>query len=106
MIRARSGSEVVSAGHVHNPSSEVASGRIDEEFLRSICELTGGHYLTSTDQELELSGSTTARYVELWPWLLEILLGLFLVDLLIRRWENFRGLLEQIGGLFRRRNPA
>ena len=102
MIRARSGSEVVSAGHVHNPSSEVASGRIDDELLRRVCEVTGGQYLESTEQALTLSGSTTARYVELWPWLLHVLLGLFLVDLLLRRWENVLGLLEVIATPFAR----
>ncbi len=94
MIRARSGSEVVSAGHVHNPSSEVASGRIDEELLKKACEITGGQYLATSDENLVLSGSSAEKYVELWPWLLMSLLGLFLIDLFIRRWENVLGVQE------------
>ena len=98
MIRARSGSGVVSAGHVYNPSNEVASGRIDGPFLEEICEMTGGQYLNSENEKLELHGNITARYVEWRPYLLMALLGFFLLDLLIRRWENLLG----VGEIFSR----
>lgn len=94
MIRARSGSEVVSAGHVHNPSSEVASGRIDEDLLRRVCSISGGQYLGNSDEKIELQGSTTARYIELWPWFLLSLVILFIIDLILRRWENVLGIQE------------
>ncbi len=88
MVRAQAGSEVVSAGYVYNPSSEVASGRVDDGLLREVCEITGGRFLESPDDELILTGEATARYLELWPYLLLAMVVLFLVDLIIRRWEN------------------
>ncbi|MDF1751306.1 MAG: VWA domain-containing protein [Verrucomicrobiales bacterium] len=94
MIRSRSGSEVVSAGYVHNPSSEVASGRVDENLLRKVCDITGGQFLEDSSEVLELKGSSTAKYVELWPYLLLAMLGLFMIDLIIRRWENLLGVQE------------
>ena len=37
---------------------------------------------------------TRARYVELTPPLLKLLLLLFLLDLVVRRWENLSGMLD------------
>lgn len=102
LVRAKSGAQIVSAGHVHNPSGEVASGRVDSELLKKACEITGGNFLSSADDKLELTGSKVARYVELWPALLILFLALFLIDLCIRRWENVMGIWEQGQGLFRR----
>ncbi len=96
LVRARSGSRIVSAGHVHNPSTETATGRIDEELLRRVCELTDGSYLAEGD-ELRLEGTSVARQVELWPALLHAFLALFLVDLGIRRWENLLGVADLFG---------
>ena len=100
LVRARSGAQMVSAGHVHNPSAEVATGLINETLLRKAAELTGGTYLETPEDKLELVGSDVSRYVELWPILLKIFLGLFLLDLLIRRWENVLGVVEQVGAVF------
>ncbi|MDC0312037.1 VWA domain-containing protein [bacterium] len=100
LVRASSGARMVSAGHVHNPSAEAATGQVNEELLRKVCEMTGGTYLENADQKLELTGSNVSRYVELWPFLLFAFLALFVVDLLIRRWENLLGLFEQVGGIF------
>lgn len=102
LVRARSGSRIVSAGYVHNPSSEVASGRVDEEILKKACDITGGKYLKSASEKLNLSGTNIARYVELWPGLLLVFLFLFLVDIGIRRLENVLGVQEQFLRLFRR----
>ncbi|MAS92406.1 MAG: hypothetical protein CMO55_04350 [Verrucomicrobiales bacterium] len=102
LVRARSGSQLVSAGYVHNPSSEVATGRVDEELLKQACEITGGSYLSSAEEALELSGTNVSQYVELWPWLLSCFLGLFLIDLIVRRWENVLGVGEQVGRIFGR----
>ena len=93
----------MSAGYVHNPGSEVATGRVDEELLRKVCEITGGTYLESPDQELELTGTDVSRYVELWPWLMMAFIGIFLIDLLVRRWENVLGVGEQVSHLFGQR---
>lgn len=97
LVRARSGAQMVSAGHVHNPSAEVATGQIDEALLRKAADLSGGSYLESADAELVLEGSDVSRYVELWPLLVKIFLALFLLDLLVRRWENVLGVFEQVG---------
>ena len=92
---------MVSAGHVHNPSAEVATGQVNESLLRKVSELSGGTYLESTDDELELVGSDVSRYIEFLPLLLKIFLGLFVLDLLVRRWENVLGVFDQVGAVFR-----
>ena len=102
LVRARSGSQIVSAGYVNNPSEEVATGRVDEALLRQVCEITGGTYLESADQPLELTGTDVARYVELWPYLMMAFLAVFLLDLFIRRWENVMGVGDQVMRLFGR----
>lgn len=102
LVRARTGSQLVSAGYVHNPSSEVATGGVDEERLREVSRITGGTFLSSPDEPLELTGTDVANYVELWPWLLYAFLLVFLVDLCVRRWENVLGVFDQVGGLFSR----
>jgi len=103
LVRARAGSRIVSAGYVHNPSDEVATGRVDEALLREVCKITGGTYLESADQPLELTGTDVARYVELWPYLMMAFLGVFLLDLLIRRWENVMGVGDQVMRVFGKR---
>ncbi len=102
LVRARAGAQMVSAGHVHNPSGEVASGRINEDLLKKASEMTGGQYLASAGDTLELTGTNVSRYVELWPMLLVVFLALFLADLCIRRWENVLGVQEQLLRSFRR----
>lgn len=101
LVRARSGAQMVSAGHVHNPSGEVASGRINDELLKKASEITGGQFLESAEDTLELTGTNVARYLELWPYLLVVFLALFLADLFIRRWENVLGVQEQVLRPFR-----
>lgn len=102
LVRARSGSQLVSAGYVHNPSAEVATGQVDEELLRQVCEITGGTFLESPDVKLELSGTDVSRYEELWPRLLMAFVLLFVLDLFVRRWENARGVGEQVVRIFGR----
>ncbi|MCB1203441.1 MAG: VWA domain-containing protein [Verrucomicrobiae bacterium] len=94
LVRARSGSQIVSAGYVHNPSSEVATGQVNDSLLREACALTGGTYLESAESPPLLTGENVSRYVELWPYLMMAFLGLLLVDLCIRRWENVLGVLD------------
>lgn len=102
LVRARSGSQMVSAGHVHNPSTEVATGQINDGLLREACKITGGTYLETADAPLVLTGQDVARYVELWPWLMLAFLAVFLIDLAIRRWENVLGVVD----LFKPRRVA
>ncbi|MBL9155694.1 MAG: VWA domain-containing protein [Verrucomicrobiales bacterium] len=101
LVRAGSGAQTVSAGHVHNPSGEVATGQIAEAALREAAGITGGTYLADPAEPLELTGSDVSRYVELWPLLLQIFLALFLIDVAIRRWENVMGLWDQVSAPFR-----
>ncbi len=101
LVRARAGSQLVSAGYVHNPSNEVATGQVDEELLREVCRITGGSYLESPDEVLKLEGSNVSNYVELWPYLLSTFLMVFILDLCVRRWENVMGVGEQLFLLFR-----
>ncbi|MEM9015691.1 MAG: VWA domain-containing protein [Verrucomicrobiota bacterium] len=106
LVRARAGARIVSAGHVFQPSTEVATGRVNEELLREASRLTGGSYLESPDNPLELSGSDVSQYEELWPFLLALLLVLFLADLLVRRWENVLGVADSLLSPFRKRGGA
>jgi len=103
LVRARSGAQLVSAGYVFNPSSEVATGKVDEEKLRTAAHLSGGGFLESGNETLELTGSEVAKYVELWPLILICLLFIFLADLTIRRWENVMGVVEQVTHPFQSR---
>ncbi|MCP5550983.1 MAG: VWA domain-containing protein [Akkermansiaceae bacterium] len=102
LIRARSGAQMVSAGHVHNPSAEVATGQVDADLLKAVTEITEGNYLEDPGDKLELTGSDVSRYVELWPWFLKFFLVLFVIDIAIRRWENVLGLWEQVTAPFPR----
>ncbi|MCB1086414.1 MAG: VWA domain-containing protein [Verrucomicrobiae bacterium] len=102
LVRAGSGAQTVSAGYVHNPSGEVATGQIAESTLREAAEITGGTYLADPGAPLELTGSDVSRYVELWPLLLKLFLVLFFIDIAIRRWENLMGLWDQVTAPFRR----
>ncbi len=96
LVRSRTGSQIVSAGHVYNPSSEVATGQVDEALLREVCAITGGTYLDSPGAELPLTGSDVSSFRQLWPFLLFLFLIIFLLDLIVRRWENVLGVLEQV----------
>ena len=99
LVRAREGAKMISAGYVHNPSGEVATGRIDEQLLRESSEQTGGQYIGSTEEKIELAGADVSRFVELWPYAILALLFLFMADVAIRRWEHVRGLVDQVKGL-------
>ncbi len=103
LVRARSGAQMISAGYVHNPSAEVATGKVDEALLEDVASITGGTLLSSPSDALELSGADVSRYVELWPTVIRLLFFLFLADVLVRRWDHVRGIIEQIRGLVVRR---
>lgn len=96
LVRAQSGAEMVSAGLVHNPSSEASLGTINEALLKEATAITGGSIL---DQAIlpDLTSTKAMQYVELWPPLVILLLILFLLDVIIRRWEHVSGIAEMIG---------
>ncbi|MHC5054963.1 MAG: VWA domain-containing protein [Planctomycetota bacterium] len=93
LVRARAGAEMVSAGLVHNISAEAAAGRVNAPLLDKVAALTGGAVLGPSDS-LPPAGTGRSRYLELAPFLLRLLLIVFLVDLAIRRWENVLGMAE------------
>lgn len=97
LVRAQSGSQMVTAGLVHNPSGEVSLGSVNENLLRDVCQITGGSYL-GQDPSLDLGKAKAKRYIELWPYLVLGLLALFLIDIAVRRWEHVLGLGEMFFG--------
>ncbi len=101
LVRAQSGSQMVTAGLVHNPSGEVSLGSVNDNLLRDVAQMTGGSYLAQ-DKTLDLGKAKAKRYIELWPYLIMALLALFLIDVAVRRWEHVLGLWEMFfGKLFR-----
>ncbi|CAN5913073.1 VWA domain-containing protein [soil metagenome] len=97
LVRAQSGSQMVTAGLVHNPSGEVSLGSVNENLLRDVSQMTGGSYLEK-DKTLDLGKAKAKRYIELWPYLIMALLALFLIDVAVRRWEHVLGLWEMFFG--------
>lgn len=93
LVRARAGAQVVSAGLVHNPSGEAATGQVNGRLLSAVTELTGGTLLDAADAPLPPLGAGHVQFVELTPLLLKLLLLLFVADVAIRRWENVQGML-------------
>ena len=102
-MRARSGSDLVSAGLVYNVSSETVSARVDDETLSQVTRFTGGSVLGESATSLARMEAGHARYVDLTPWLLVLFLLLFLVDMAIRRWENVLGVYDYTFGLLTKR---
>ena len=93
LVRARAGADLVSAGFVRNVASEAAGGRLDRALLERVCALTGGRVLGEGEGIVE-DRPGRARWVELAPMLLGMLLLGFVADLAMRRWENVLGCLE------------
>lgn len=107
LVRAQAAGELVSAGLVHQPSSEASLGTVNEPLLRQAAETSGGKYLGTigagnSGQSLFGPGklpptpptALTQAHEELWPLLVKLMLLLWMVDVLIRRWEHVRGLLR------------
>jgi Ca-activated chloride channel family protein len=95
LVRARSGGDAVSAGIVHQPGSEAASGRIDRDLLGRIAAASGGKVL-APGETLPEPPPAPGAVLDLRPWLLALALALALADLVLRRWENVLGLVERL----------
>jgi uncharacterized membrane protein/enamine deaminase RidA (YjgF/YER057c/UK114 family) len=95
LVRAQSGAEMVSAGIVHNPSSEASLGTVNETLLTEATRITGGSMLKE-GQVPDLSTTRAVQYIEMWPPLVVVLLLLFLLDIVIRRWEHVQGIWEML----------
>jgi len=98
LVRARSGSQLLSAGLVHSVSGETATGQVNDELLERVCKLTGGQLLSAETSELPSISRSHWYYIDLTPLLLKLLILLFLVDVAIRRWENILGMVAMIRG--------
>ncbi|HBP16402.1 MAG TPA: hypothetical protein DEA08_01235 [Planctomycetes bacterium] len=99
LVRARSGSDMVSAGYVHEVSAEAAVGWVDRELLERVAKTTGGAVIEE-GATVPADQASFTRTVELSPWLLHLLLALFAVELLVRRWENALGVRDTFEDLF------
>lgn len=97
LVRARSGADIVSAGLVHNSTTETATGQVDRQLLESVAKITGGTVLADDATSLPRIRGSHSHFVELTPLLLKAFLLLFLVDIAIRRWENVLGMLSLVG---------
>jgi len=97
LVRAQSGAEMVSAGLVHNPSSEASLGTVNELLLKEVARISGGSFMAD-DALPDLTATRATQYVELWPPILVALLLLFLADIAIRRWEHVTGIWESVRG--------
>lgn len=114
LVRARSGSDLVSAGLVHEVSGETASARVDRGLLEDIAASTGGVLLEDRVLEDRVPGdphgglpphrAMHVRFLDLTPWLITLFLLLFLVDLGLRRWENVLGLWDGTLGRYTERH--
>lgn len=96
LIRARSGSHMVSTGFVHSVSGESAIGDVDDDLLRQTADLTGGAVLSGADPELSEKEGQRLILQDLTPYILYLALLVFLIDLVLRRWNNVRGVFQRI----------
>ncbi len=101
LVRAEESGRSVSAGFVKAYSGEAATGQINTRLLTAITTATGGTLLESNASALpDYTAPSLARFHPLRPWLLMLLLLVFLADTAVRRWENIIGLRDA----FLRRN--
>jgi Ca-activated chloride channel family protein len=98
LVRARSGSQLVSAGLVHSISGETATGQVNDKLLDRVCKLTGGQLLSADTSTLLTISRSHSYFLDLTPFLLKLLILLFLIDVGIRRWENILGMFAMIRG--------
>ncbi len=97
LVRARCGADQVSAGLVHQPGAESATGHIDRDLLNRLAECSGGTVLADGATRLPEPPDASGAVSDLRPALLLLILALFLGDLAIRRWENVLGIAERLG---------
>lgn len=94
LVRARAGSQTVSAGLIHNTAPEAATGHIDRPLLEELARLGGGNVLSDKQATLADMNSAGSREMDLTPLFLKLLLLLSLADLALRRWDHVEGLLD------------
>jgi len=98
LVRARTGADLVSAGIVHQPSTETALGQIDTALLNRVAQRGGGQVLAPDQVDLpKLETAAVGQVIDLVPWIVGLMLLLFLIDTVIRRWENVHTVFEWLG---------
>ncbi len=95
MVRAVAGAESISAGLVHQPSGEASLGTVNDLLLRQAAESTGGVVLGPNDELPPTKGNAVSEFRELWPLLAQLFLALWMVDIVIRRWEHVLALADR-----------
>lgn len=98
LVTAKHGKDRISAGLVRRISNEVATGEVDESLFETVSSMTGGKILSASDDLISFdNASRFVKLIELRPYILILALFLFLVDIVIRRWENVLGFAEVLG---------
>ena len=72
-----------------DPSAEYRWGAPDEALLRTIAASTGGAWTPTPADILKPVASTPTTHRSLWPWCVGIALGLWLLDIWLRRVRLF-----------------
>ncbi len=101
LIRARTGSRMISTGLVHRVSGESAIGNVNKTLLQRASAATGGKLLSSEDNnQLPARTSNQTIYQDLTPYILLLAVLVFLIDLVLRRWENVLGVVEGVQNVY------
>ena len=83
------GNGITSRTIVPDPAAEYRFRAADESLLRSVAASTGGAFRPSASSLVNGPGDSRTRRRPLWPWLVTTALGLWFVDLLLRRIRIF-----------------
>jgi len=107
IVRVRSDAKVATAGLVHVPSRESATGVANRDALGKVAASGGGELLAAGAAMPRLqAGRIGERRFNLQPLLLTLLILAFMADLLLRRWEHVLGLGDQVAAAFGRKGEG
>lgn len=95
LVRARMGSETVSTGLVYQTMTEASMGKVDEQKLRELSDLTGGTLLEAGEVP-SLTSLPEPYPHEWWTTIAAWLLIFGGMDLVTRRWEQVSGILDSL----------
>ncbi len=100
IVQVQSGSNIASAGLVHVPSTESATGVVNKSNLEHIAHAAHGVLLDDQTSlpALDKAQSSVQR-INLQNIILVILLCVFFVDICIRRWDHVLGLMDNAKAL-------
>jgi Ca-activated chloride channel homolog len=85
-VRVRSAEETASAVWVHQLQTEASVGRLNTALLKQVADSSGGQLLGQPAQ-LPSVQKQSMQLTEIWPWLVSMALGLFMIDIFLRRLE-------------------